>query len=156
MMKRIDDSVNVRSAWFEVLVCADRAALMEQSAPFVADMPVQWLRRPEAALVMVRARADAHGERFNLGEATVTRCALRWTDPAGAVFAGVAYLLGRDPERAERIARLDALLQHPAHHECLRIALLEPLKVLRAQHLAAERAAVAASRVRFDTVSPEV
>jgi alpha-D-ribose 1-methylphosphonate 5-triphosphate synthase subunit PhnG len=68
---------------------------------------VSWLRRPETGLVMVRARAGGTGEQFNLGEMTVTRCALK-LEGAGC---GVAYVQGRSARKAEIAALADALLQ---------------------------------------------
>ena len=37
----------------------------------------EWLRWPETGAVMVRGRTSGTGAPFNLGEMTVTRCALR-------------------------------------------------------------------------------
>src|SRR5262245_24776306 len=73
-------------------------------------VPFTWLRAPETGLVMVRARAGGTGDKFNLGEMTLTRCALRLAD--GTV--GVAYIQGRSHRKAELAALADALLQQPA------------------------------------------
>src|SRR5262245_42543285 len=66
-----------------------------------------WLRRPETGLVMLRGRIGGSGDRFNAGETTVTRCALRLE--SGEV--GVAYVAGRSHRKAEIAALADALLQ---------------------------------------------
>ena len=65
------------------------------------------VRRPEIGLVMLRGRTGGDGAPFNLGEATVTRAAVRI--PSGEV--GFAYLLGRDAARARAAAVLDAMAQ---------------------------------------------
>jgi alpha-D-ribose 1-methylphosphonate 5-triphosphate synthase subunit PhnG len=65
------------------------------------------LRKPETGLALVRARAGGVGQRFNLGEATMTRCAVRLDD--GRI--GHGHVLGRSARRAELVAVLDALLQ---------------------------------------------
>ena len=56
---------------------------------------------------MVRGRIGGDGAPFNLGEATVTRAAVRLA--SGEV--GFGYVLGRDSEKARLIAFADALMQ---------------------------------------------
>ena len=62
---------------------------------------------PENGLVMVRGRIGGDGGAFNLGEATVSRAAVRLA--AGEV--GFGYTLGRDRQKARLIALCDALVQ---------------------------------------------
>lgn len=66
-----------------------------------------WLRKPEIGGVMVQARAGATGASFNFGEMTVTRCSLKLDN--GDV--GHAYVQGRDKDKAEKAAIIDAYLQ---------------------------------------------
>jgi alpha-D-ribose 1-methylphosphonate 5-triphosphate synthase subunit PhnG len=110
--------------------------------------PYRMLRWPETGLVMVRGRAGGTGVRFNLGEMTVTRCAVQLE--GGAV--GLAYVRGRDRRHAELVALFDALLQDPARREALDRAVVTPLAAAQAarRHAAAER--VAPSRVEFFTM----
>ena len=63
-----------------------------------------WLRRPETGLMMVQGRAGGTGERFNLGEITVTRCALRLAPTREDAPVGVAYVLGRNHRQAQLAA----------------------------------------------------
>ena len=56
---------------------------------------------------MVRGRIGGDGAPFNLGEATVSRAAVRLA--TGEV--GFGYTLGRDREKARMIALCDALVQ---------------------------------------------
>src|SRR5436190_408281 len=65
------------------------------------------LREPENGLVMVRGRVGGDGAPFNLGEATVSRAAVRLS--TGEV--GFGYTLGRDREKARLIALCDAMVQ---------------------------------------------
>src|SRR3984957_17644875 len=65
------------------------------------------LREPENGLVMVRGRIGGDGAPFNLGEATVSRAAVRLA--TGEV--GFGYTLGRDREKARMIALCDAMVQ---------------------------------------------
>jgi alpha-D-ribose 1-methylphosphonate 5-triphosphate synthase subunit PhnG len=66
-----------------------------------------WLRKPEIGGVMVQARAGATGSPFNFGEMTVTRCSLKLDN--GDV--GHAYVQGRDKDKAEKAAIIDAYLR---------------------------------------------
>ncbi|MCK8785724.1 phosphonate C-P lyase system protein PhnG [Roseomonas sp. NAR14] len=109
--------------------------------------PLTELRRPETGLVMARGRVGGDGARFNLGEATVTRAAIRL---AGGE-TGFAYHLGRDAERARAAATLDALWQVPARRAAVERALAPVARRLaEAEALAARR--TAATKVEFFTL----
>ncbi len=144
-----------RAAWLRTLALADPALLQKLADPVLADYAFEALRPPECGLVLLRARVGGDGERFNLGEATVSRCVVRHRVPQGPAFAGVGHVLGRDLARAERVARLDALLQRADLHEMLNATLLHPLADDTAARHAREAAAAATSRVRFFTLAPE-
>jgi alpha-D-ribose 1-methylphosphonate 5-triphosphate synthase subunit PhnG len=96
---------------------------------------------------MVRARAGATGAPFNLGEMTVTRCAL--TLDTGEV--GHAYIQGRRKEDAETAALIDALMQ-TAISQTLRTSVLEPLEAEMNTAKAARAAKAAATKVDFFTM----
>lgn len=116
----------------------------------------EWLRRPETGLYMVQGRVGGTGERFNLGEITVTRCTLRIKAEVGTQGAvGVAYVLGRNHRQAELSALADAMLQESAHHQILADELLTPVR----QHLSSLRsrheAQTQSTKVDFFTVARE-
>lgn len=144
-----------RAEWLRVLARAQAAELVRRTAPIVPHYRFEALRAPEEGLFMVRARIGNHGDRFNVGEATVTRCVVRHRAMDDAAFVGVGYVLGRDGERAERAAQMDALLQRPDLHALLWRDVIEPLLAARAQRDHDERARTEASRVRFFTLQPE-
>lgn len=79
-------------------------ALLQQAGPLPTH---ELLKAPETGTVMVEGRAGGAGRRFNLGEATVTRCVVRLE--SGAM--GFSYALGRDSRKARLAAVTDALLQ---------------------------------------------
>jgi alpha-D-ribose 1-methylphosphonate 5-triphosphate synthase subunit PhnG len=137
-----------RQAWLGVLAHADVRDL-EQCWSGLADAPrFEMLRAPEIGLAMVRGRAGGTGQPFNLGEMTVTRCAVRLAD--GPV--GFGYVAGREPRKAELVARLDALLQTAAHGPALKQALIPALAAKRDEARAARARKVASSRVDFFTM----
>ena len=144
-----------RAEWLRVLARGAAEELARLAGPVLADYAFEDLRAPEQGLVMVRARIGNSGDRFNLGEATVTRCAVRHRGPDGCMVAGVGHVLGRDTARAERIAQLDALLQMPSLHALLQQTVLEPLRAHTARRESEERARTESSRVRFFALQPE-
>lgn len=144
-----------RADWLRTLARADAEALARIAAPVLADYRFETLRAPETGLTMVRARIGNGGDRFNLGEATITRCAVRHRAADGSVRAGVGHVLGRDESRAQRIAQLDALLQRDELQSLLMREVIEPLRALRRERERDERARTEASRVRFFTLQPE-
>jgi len=144
-----------RQQWLAVLAHAPRE-LLERHAAGLADDAFARLRSPEIGLTMVRARIGNQGDRFNVGDATVTRCVVRHRAEDGRLAAGVGYVLGRDEARAEWIARLDALLQQPAHHDALMREVIAPLAAETARRIAATAALTASSRVSFDTLASEI
>lgn len=108
------------------------------------------LRRPETGLVMMQGRMGGDGAAFNLGEATVSRSAVRFESVAGTV-TGFAWHLGRDGAKARKAAVIDALWQD----ERRRSEVADQLTTLRAE-LAEQDARkarqTAATRVDFFTM----
>lgn len=144
----------VRTDWMALLARAPLELLESVLGPQAATAP-RWLRAPETGLMMVQGRAGGTGERFNLGEVSVTRCTLRLDRANQPAPVGVAYVLGRSHRQAQLAALADALLQDPSQQLALDAQLLAPVR----QHLArlrAERAARAQStKVDFFTVARE-
>jgi alpha-D-ribose 1-methylphosphonate 5-triphosphate synthase subunit PhnG len=134
-----------RRAWMAVLA---RAGAPEIAALLPALPAHETLRAPETGLVMVRGRAGGDGAPFNLGEMTVTRCAVRLGDAIGH-----AYVAGRDKRQAELAALADAALQDPARHATLMAALIAPLAARQQAAREAEARRAAATRVDFFTLA---
>lgn len=116
-----------RPEWMALLARAPQK-LLDGALPTDSGAAPQWLRKPETGLMMVQGRAGGTGERFNLGEITVTRCALRLPGADALAPVGVAYVLGRNHRQAQLAAVADALLQDPAHREGLEDKLLKPVR----------------------------
>jgi len=116
-----------RPEWMALLARAPQK-LLDGALPMDSGAAPQWLRKPETGLMMVQGRAGGTGERFNLGEITVTRCALRLPGADAQAPVGVAYVLGRNHRQAQLAAMADALLQDPVNREMLEEKLLTPLR----------------------------
>jgi alpha-D-ribose 1-methylphosphonate 5-triphosphate synthase subunit PhnG len=106
------------------------------------------LREAENGLVMVRGRTGGDGAPFNLGEATVSRAAVRLA--TGEV--GFGYTLGRDREKARMIALCDALVQSDDFAGLVEAKVLAPLRAAIALRQRAKAAETAATRVDFYTL----
>ena len=153
-MLQPSDSSEMRREWMGVLARAPLAMLESglRRAGEQGSLPGRsWLRKPETGLVMLRGRAGGAGERFNLGEMTLTRCALRIE--SGEV--GVAYVKGRSQRKAELAALADALLQSGAWRETVGHRLLEPIRAHLKAETARERDKAQATRVEFFTLARE-
>ncbi len=144
-----------RQTWMRLLSRAPLQMLEAYLADLAGAQP-RWLRRPESGLVMVQGRIGGNGERFNLGEVTVTRCALR-TDPerVRCEHVGVAYVLGRSARHAELAATADALLQDPLSRARLPTDLLTRIAEGLAERQAAQDEKARATRVEFFTAARE-
>jgi alpha-D-ribose 1-methylphosphonate 5-triphosphate synthase subunit PhnG len=147
-----------RPGWISLINRAPRAALMQCWQALRLQPGFQpgfdWIRKPEFGLVMLRGRIGGTGGQFNLGEATVTRCALKLREPEGRdePLVGLGMVLGRDAERARTAALIDALLQDPAHFEAIVDGLLRPLEEAVSQSRAQRAGAAAATKVEFFTM----
>ncbi len=141
-------SVAERQHWISVLARAPAEALVDCLAQAPALPPHARLRGPEVGLVMVRGRTGGGGDAFNLGEMTVTRCTVR----AGGRI-GHAYVAGRDPEKTELAARLDAVLQDPEQYPLYASTVIAPLAAAEAGRHAGDAARAAATRVEFFTMA---
>jgi alpha-D-ribose 1-methylphosphonate 5-triphosphate synthase subunit PhnG len=106
------------------------------------------LREPENGLVMVRGRIGGDGAPFNLGEATVSRAAVRLA--TGEV--GFGYVLGRDRQKARMIALCDALVQSNEFAEAVETKVLAPLRTAMISERNRKAAETAATRVDFYTL----
>jgi alpha-D-ribose 1-methylphosphonate 5-triphosphate synthase subunit PhnG len=119
----VEDDIERRRRWLGVLAKA-RPGELEAALQEAGGLPsCSMLRRPEVGLVMARGRAGGSGQRFNLGELPVTRCAVQ--SPAGHI--GHGYVQGRDKRHAELAATVDALLQDRDYQARLLTDVIEPL-----------------------------
>ena len=130
------------------LLAQAQAGEIERGLAAVVDAPRYMELRPVATgLVMVRGRIGGDGAPFNLGEATVTRAAVRMD--SGEV--GFSYLLGRDHDKARLAAVCDALWQSE-RRDAIERNVLAPIRTRLARERAEKREQAAATRVDFFTL----
>lgn len=142
------DPTEARQRWLGVLAKSLPTEL-EAAWGQLADPPaMDFLRRPETGLVMARGRAGGTGQRFNLGEVTVTRCSVQ----SQVGFVGHGYVRGRNKRHAELVARFDALCQEPDRRPALISGVIEPLERAQAARRECTARRAAATRVEFFTL----
>lgn len=138
------------------LAMADPAALDAAWQGWAPKPAVQAIRGPEAGLVMVRARADGGGARFNLGEATVVRATVRLHgEPLADDSVGTSYVLGTDLEHARLAAIFDGLLADAAQRDRVLAEVITPLEQAQAERDRERLAEARGTLVDFFTVSRE-
>jgi alpha-D-ribose 1-methylphosphonate 5-triphosphate synthase subunit PhnG len=115
----------------------------------IGTLPIhKEVRKAESGLVMVRGRTGGDGAPFNLGEATVSRSAVRLE--TGEI--GFGYALGRDHAKAQLIAFCDALMQRDEFGNLVERLVAQPIWN-RAQAARQEKAEqTAATKVEFFTL----
>lgn len=145
-------AATARAAWMRILALAGAEALDAAWSRLrgQGELPAyRFLRKPESGMAMVRARAGGTGAQFNLGETTVTRCAVVLEADG---IAGVSYVQGRGGRHAEQAAVLDALLQSPHWHDRVHDAVIAPLDAALQARASRQAAAAAQTRVEFFTM----
>lgn len=140
------DTAETRRRHMAVLARAPRGDI-EALVGAIAAPSFTTLKPPETGTVMIEGRAGGAGRRFNLGEATVTRCVIRLD--SGTM--GFSYALGRDKEKARLAALAEAVLQEeppegPLHAGVAALA----ARQAEARDLASRKAA--ATKVEFFTM----
>src|SRR5262249_6343251 len=95
-----------RQQWMSLLASA-KPSRLEALFPRARFPNFVYSRKPETGLVMLRGRVGGTGGPFNVGETTVTRCAIRLDN--GTI--GDGFVMGRSHDHALGAAICDALLQ---------------------------------------------
>ncbi len=144
-----------RRRWMGLLARA-RTAELEAAWNALAPAPAySFLRKPETGLVLVRGRAGGTGAAFNLGEMTMTRCAIRIDAAGGSRVTGFGFVAGRDARHAELAAVFDALMQLPAKGAEIEAAVIQPIEARLDRKRRESASEVAATRVDFFTLVRE-
>jgi alpha-D-ribose 1-methylphosphonate 5-triphosphate synthase subunit PhnG len=143
-----DAETLARQSLMRVCASASEAEMQRALAACGDGLEAEDIRPAEVGLVMLRGRMGGDGAAFNIGEATVTRAAVRLANGT----AGFSYLLGRHPRRARLAAIIDALGQDASWRETLDAALVAPVNARLAESARVRAEETAATRVNFFTV----
>jgi alpha-D-ribose 1-methylphosphonate 5-triphosphate synthase subunit PhnG len=146
--KNADDSKQAQRQAAMVVLARSDAAEIASRLVTIAVPAYENLREGENGLVMVRGRIGGDGAPFNLGEATVSRAAVRLS--TGEV--GFGYTLGRDTQKARMIALCDALVQSNEFVDAVEANVLAPLRAVMITQQDRKAKETAATRVDFYTL----
>jgi alpha-D-ribose 1-methylphosphonate 5-triphosphate synthase subunit PhnG len=142
-----NDLVVQRKAMMATLADAELRELQDGLAA-IGAVAMTEVRPAETGLVMLRGRIGGDGAAFNLGEAPVTRAAVRLA--TGEI--GFSYILGRDKEKARAAALCDALWQSQRHRDAVDRHILTLVRDRCARARLRVREEAAATRVDFFTL----
>ncbi len=148
-------AVDERRRAARVLSGASHAELAELWGAWGEQPEVAYLRGPEAGLVMVQGRIGGTGDRFNLGEATVTRATVMLTGAGAGEVSGTSYVLGSHPEQAGLAAVFDALLGAPTQRDRVLTEVIDPLERRQTESDAEAQSDARSTVVDFFTVARE-
>ncbi|MAM86526.1 MAG: phosphonate C-P lyase system protein PhnG [unclassified Hahellaceae] len=145
-LRQCSPDAQQRQRVISVLARASTQAL-EQYYSSLPQLPeFRFIRKPECGLALVRGRIGGTGDAFNVGEMTMTRCAVE--NEAGV--RGFGYVAGRNRRHAELAAIFDLLLQLDAStHES---ALITPLEQAWLAEREQTSRKAAATKVNFMTM----
>jgi alpha-D-ribose 1-methylphosphonate 5-triphosphate synthase subunit PhnG len=139
--------VVARQRYLAILARATSAELEAAKLLLGEIGEVHHVRPAEVGMSMLRGRIGGTGDAFNLGEATVTRCALR----VGRSPLGVGCTLGRERRKAELIALLDSLLQDLGRSAFIQREVVDVMAQRQSAQAQAARQAAESSKVEFFT-----
>jgi alpha-D-ribose 1-methylphosphonate 5-triphosphate synthase subunit PhnG len=144
-MNRMNENRD-RTGWMAVLARATHSEIA--AAVEKIDMPAIDIVKPaEVGTIMLEGRAGGSGQRFNAGEATMTRCVVRVGE-----CLGFSYALGRDKKKAVLCAALDGLLQNPMRRNEIFEHVIAPIAAAYAKRQEEASRRAAATKVDFFTM----
>lgn len=142
------DDRSERQQWMAVLANSDSDQLQGIWQSLQLEPEYQFIRQPETGLTMLRGRIGGSGQPFNMGEMTLTRCAVRLN--SGTL--GVGYIAGRSKQHALTAALADALLQEESSTRVLQRQLIAPLQQRLTEIRDQRNAEANSTRVDFFTL----
>lgn len=144
----MDIQTEMRQAWMATLAKADLKQLEARIAQ-IGNLPrYNFLRPPEIGLTMVRGRAGGTGQIFNLGEMTITRCAVQVEG-----VTGFGYVAGRSHRHAEVAALCDGLMQLSEWHDLVQSVVIEFLEAEANCQQEIQQLQTEATKVNFFTLA---
>lgn len=146
-MQSNSNTVEQRQEWISLLGSADPVWLEKQNTCLNLDLEPVFIVKPETGMIMMQARQDGSGPRFNLGEVTVSRCILKL-----GTTMGYSMVMGSNLRHAQLAALFDALLQKPEQGLNLQNNLVPKLRQIRDQKRREYKEDIETSKVEFFTL----
>jgi alpha-D-ribose 1-methylphosphonate 5-triphosphate synthase subunit PhnG len=145
-MKTMD--IERRRRWIGLLAKATLQELEQGWSQIESKPEYTFIRVPETGQIMIRARTGGVGPQFNLGEMTMSRCAVRLANG----YIGFGYTAKHQKRHAELAAVFDAMMQDPVYRSMIETTVIEPVAD-REQHIRSVSATkIASTNVEFFTL----
>ena len=118
--------IEKRKSWMSLLATSNKNDLLNLWEQKKINIRYEWLRTPEIGSIMAQGRMGVTGDKFNIGEVTITRCSLKLN--CGTI--GHSYVQGRSKKKAEISALCDALMQTEMSNE-INKSIIIPLEKIK-------------------------
>ena len=118
--------IEKRKSWMSLLATSSKNDLLNLWEQKKINIRYEWLRTPEIGSIMAQGRMGVTGDKFNIGEVTITRCSLKLN--CGTI--GHSYVQGRSKKKAEISALCDALMQTEMSNE-INKSIIIPLEKIK-------------------------
>lgn len=140
--------VTLRQHWMKVLAMSRYQAICQLYESLALNPAYQMIRPPEIGLVQLQGKMGGSGNRFYIGDATMTRAVVQLESG----HYGFGYVLGRDKHHAKQNALIDALMQEGTYQAKLIESVIHPLQRELETLKAQKQAEIESTRVDFFTL----
>lgn len=141
-------SIAQRQHWMAVLAKSEYTHLQALWSAHEVSLAYTVVREPEFGMAQVRGKFANTGNRFNVGDTTITRAAIMLE--SGEI--GHCYMVGQHKDKALLCAYIDAILQLNTHRVTVMQAVIEPLHHIYTEKRAKKRQEIETSKVDFFTL----
>ena len=139
--------IEKRKSWMSLLATSNKNDLLNLWEQKKINIRYEWLRTPEIGSIMAQGRMGVTGDKFNIGEVTITRCSLKLN--CGTI--GHSYVQGRSKKKAEISALCDALMQTEMSNE-INKSIIIPLERIKKNNKDKILSKAEATKVDFFTL----
>ena len=139
--------IEKRIFWMSLLATSNQSDLLNLWEQKKIKVNYVWLRTPEIGSIMAQGRMGVTGDKFNIGEVTITRCSLKLN--CGTI--GHSYVQGRSKKKAEISALCDALMQTEMSNE-INKSIIIPLERIKKNNKDKILSKAEATKVDFFTL----
>ena len=139
--------IEKRKSWMSLLATSNQSDLLNLWEQKKIKVNYVWLRTPEIGSIMAQGRMGVTGDKFNIGEVTITRCSLKLN--CGTI--GHSYVQGRSKKKAEISALCDALMQTEMSNE-INKSIIIPLERIKKNNKDKILSKAEATKVDFFTL----
>ena len=139
--------IEKRKSWMSLLATSNKIDLLNLWEQKKINIHYEWLRTPEIGSIMAQGRMGVTGDKFNIGEVTITRCSLKLN--CGTI--GHSYVQGRSKKKAEISALCDALMQTEMSNE-INKSIIIPLEKIKKNNKDKILSKAEATKVDFFTL----